>query len=427
MRILVIVHDHPELRPGGSEIAAYTLFRGLQQVAGVEAFFLARSGAAARRRGGTPFSAFRGAPDQFLMFTEDTDSFLFSQRSDQVIAGFRQMLERLKPDVIHFHHYIYIGLELIALARTVNPKVRIVVTLHEYWAICASDGQMVKANSIELCHAASPHECAACFPQIAPSEFLLRELFIKSHFDKVDTFIAPSEFLRQRYVAWGLPAWQIVTLENGIAPVAPPPPRPLAEGERRGVFGFFGQVTPYKGLIPLLAAFERLDHYPAQLTQGIRLVVNGANLEWNQQAYIDKITGLLTRTAHRVHFAGSYRRGELHRLMSAVDWVVVPSSWWENSPLVIQEALAHRRPIICSNIGGMAEKVRWGQDGYHFAPANPVELAQLVVQLANSETVWDELQRTMRRPTTVAEAVERHLELYRDDAFGIAGEAAEPS
>ena len=48
------------------------------------------------------------------------------------------------------------------------------------------------------------------------------------------------------------------------------------------------------------------------------------------------------------------------------DWVVMPSVWWENAPLVIAEAHAHGRPVICSNIGGMAESVRHGVDGLHF-------------------------------------------------------------
>ena len=52
--------------------------------------------------------------------------------------------------------------------------------------------------------------------------------------------------------------------------------------------------------------------------------------------------------------------------MAEIDWVVVPSIWWENSPLVIQEAFLHGRPVICSDIGGMAEKVRHGVDGLHF-------------------------------------------------------------
>ena len=48
--------------------------------------------------------------------------------------------------------------------------------------------------------------------------------------------------------------------------------------------------------------------------------------------------------------------------MASVDWVVVPSIWWENSPLVIQEAFGYGRPVICSDIGGMAEKVTDGRE-----------------------------------------------------------------
>src|SRR5207244_4345149 len=62
---------------------------------------------------------------------------------------------------------------------------------------------------------------------------------------------------------------------------------------------------------------------------------------------------------------GRYSRDELSRLLSHIDWVVVPSVWWENSPLVIQDAFLHERPVICSNIGGMAEKVI---DGVKWTP-----------------------------------------------------------
>jgi len=59
--------------------------------------------------------------------------------------------------------------------------------------------------------------------------------------------------------------------------------------------------------------------------------------------------------------------------MAAVDWVVVPSIWWENSPLVIQEAFAHGRPVICSDIGGMAEKVAHEKNGLHFRANDPFQ------------------------------------------------------
>ncbi|HVH75527.1 MAG TPA: glycosyltransferase [Stellaceae bacterium] len=420
-RILIVANEHPQLSPGGAGQVAYSLFNGLQQLEDVEAYFLARTEERARRRDSTPFSSYRGRPAEILFFTDTVDDFLFSQRSLGVIDHFTALIERIDPDVIHFHHYLGIGLELIAAARRKRPQLRIFVTLHEYLAICTNFGQMVKTDGMALCHAASPHDCAACFPDIAASEFLLRETFVKSHFEKVDLFIAPSEFLRQRYIAWGIPAWQIVVVENGIAPVRPPPPRPLGESGRRSSFGFFGQIIPYKGLVELLTAFEYLSQFPAPMSEGIRLTVNGPIPEQNPRAFVDRVRELFGRTRQRVHFGGAYRHEDLHRLMAAVDWVVVPSLWWENSPMVIEEALAHRRPVICSNIGGMAEKVRWGKDGLHFAVGNPFELASLVVQLSGENSVWDGLQQTMRTPSTIAEAVSRHLECYRDQSFAVAG------
>ena len=65
-------------------------------------------------------------------------------------------------------------------------------------------------------------------------------------------------------------------------------------------------------------------------------------------------------------------------MMSNVDWVVVPSRWWEGSPLVIQDAFLYGRPVICGDIGAMAEKVAHEVNGLHFAVADPWSLADAV-------------------------------------------------
>ena len=62
--------------------------------------------------------------------------------------------------------------------------------------------------------------------------------------------------------------------------------------------------------------------------------------------------------------------------MARIDWVVVPSIWWENGPLVILEAFQHGRPVICSDIGGMSEKVTDGVNGLHFRRGDPRDLAR---------------------------------------------------
>jgi glycosyltransferase involved in cell wall biosynthesis len=82
--------------------------------------------------------------------------------------------------------------------------------------------------------------------------------------------------------------------------------------------------------------------------------------------------------------------------MANLDWVVVPSVWWENSPLVIQEAFHFGKPVICSDIGGMAEKVRDGVDGLHFRAADPRSLAEVIRTAAKTPGLWDRLRAGIR-------------------------------
>jgi len=413
LTVLVVSHGHPQLSPGGAEQAAYQLFDGLRRVEGVKAHFLAWA-KPTHFRPGQNFSNFRDCSDETIFCTDKFDRFYFSQPSRRLQANFLTLLNRIDPDVIHFHHYLNVGLEFIAIARWTKPHVRILVTLHEYLAICHHFGLMVKTAHSTLCHASEPAECARCFPQLTQDDFAQRELRIRSYFDQVDLFVAPSEFLRDRYVAWGMPAGQIVVLDNGTRSVGSRLPRARVAKEGRVSFGYFGQIHPYKGLLELLSAFAQLSKFPQQATKGIRLIIHGAHLEQNEPDYVASFQRLLANVATRVHFAGPYSHQELKRLMAEVDWVVVPSIWWENSPLVIQEAFAHRRPVVCSNIGGMAEKVRPGLDGYHFPVGDAAALAKLLVKLAADGTIWDRLQTTMRRPMTMKQSVSAHLRLYRD-------------
>jgi len=98
-------------------------------------------------------------------------------------------------------------------------------------------------------------------------------------------------------------------------------------------------------------------------------------------------------------------------MLDEVDAVVVPSTWWENSPVVIEEALARRVPVICSDIGGMAERVRDGVDGWHFAVGNSSSLAEVIGRVADAASAT---LPGMRRPTSVATVVQEHLVAYSD-------------
>jgi glycosyltransferase involved in cell wall biosynthesis len=72
--------------------------------------------------------------------------------------------------------------------------------------------------------------------------------------------------------------------------------------------------------------------------------------------------------------------------MADCDYVLVPSTWWENSPVVIQEAYAAHRPVICTGIGGMAEKVPDGVSGLHFRLGDAADLVRVLTLAADRET-----------------------------------------
>ena len=84
------------------------------------------------------------------------------------------------------------------------------------------------------------------------------------------------------------------------------------------------------------------------------------------------------------------------KLLGAVDWVITPSIWWENAPLVIQEAFQQRRPVICSDIGGMAEAVTNGHDGLHFRTGDSADLARVMRRAMTESSLWEAFPPTSR-------------------------------
>jgi glycosyltransferase involved in cell wall biosynthesis len=176
--------------------------------------------------------------------------------------------------------------------------------------------------------------------------------------------------------------------DYGRLPVEPAPEEEGDDQDRpRNRFAFFGQFTPFKGADLLLEAMKVLgDEFDGHLW------IRGANLEVQSQEFQDRFRPLLEETSETVTVGGSYNRAQIARLMAQIDWVVVPSIWWENSPLVIQEAFQHGRPVICSDIGGMAEKVANGVNGLHFRRGDAEHLGEVIERAATTPGLWEHLR-----------------------------------
>jgi glycosyltransferase involved in cell wall biosynthesis len=405
MRVLVFSHGHPTFSKGGGEYAAYYLYKGIDETPGHEAWFAAR-GEEKLLHLGTPIASLN--KKEYLISGNADIPHLTTWLPLDDESDYAHMLRTIRPDVIHFHHYVYLGLELIRAAKRICPNARIVLTLHEYIAICMNSGQMVKTDG-RLCHQASPRECSQCFPDRTPETFFLRERYIKSFFSIVDEFVSPSEFLRDRYIAWGIPAERISVIENGLPPTTRLAARPIKKGKIRGRFAYFGQINPFKGVDVVLQAFAQL---PDLVKRQISLDIFGSGLKNQSIEYQAKFAALLDENKGYIHYHGAYEPHEMGRIMADVDWVLMGSVWWENSPLVIQEAYSHGRPVICPDIGGMAEKVKNGVTGLHYRARDHISLASTVEKAISEEGLYDRLLAGIPKASTIENCVQAHLRLY---------------
>lgn len=406
MRVLFLTHNHPALQPGGTEAFAHGLFRAMRDEHGAEGLFLAGVTSLLReRRPGTLLQAAGDAPDEMLVSLDQFDRFYLSQGDVYGLAAIAPMIERLAPHVVHLHHPLLWGMEGIDMLRRAAPRAAMVATLHDYFCLCPREGQLLTSDG-RLCLGPSPDTCRKCLPDRPSGDFTLRDLGIRSAFAGFDALIAPSRFLRDRFVAAGWEGARIHVLGNAVAAAAPVPHRATPDG-RRDRFAVFGNVNRFKGTLVALEASARLTR------EGVAhgLAVHGGTA-WQSDAFLAEFGAALAAAPDAVHH-GAYVPAELAGRIAAADWVVVPSIWWENAPLVVLEAFRHRRPVICGDAGGMAEAVRDGVDGLHAPIGNPAGLASVMRRAAEAPGLWDRLVDGIAEPPDFGAAAAAHLAFYR--------------
>ena len=404
-RILIVSHGHPDFSQGGVEVAAFAHWSELRR-RGMEAMLVARV-ADSPGHAGAPFFSRSADGMEVLFCPPAVNHFRHSQPHRQVIyQDFRALLERFRPTAVHFHHYAHMGLEMIREVRKYGPDVPIVLTLHEFLAICNAQGQMLKTNGM-LCQKAAPLDCHLCFPGISAQDFFMRELFVKSFLGLVDHFICPSEFLRDRYVAWGLPADRLKVLENG-QPRELMASRDETDEALQTQFVVLGQVSQRKGSLVLLEAIRLL---PKRIRKLIRIEIHGST-QYAEDDFKLKFQESMRQFDGTVTACGPYIAKDVGEILRRNGWLIVPSIWWENWPTVIQEAFAAGRPVICSDIGGMAEKVKHGVSGMHFRGNNAAHLSARIEECATAPELWKRLCAGVPKPPTIDQTVDEMLGLY---------------
>jgi glycosyltransferase involved in cell wall biosynthesis len=125
-----------------------------------------------------------------------------------------------------------------------------------------------------------------------------------------------------------------------------------------------------------------------------------------------KINDLKIKSDGIVSFMGKYDESNVITLMSMVDVVVIPSRWWENSPVIIDEARAAGVPMLVSNHGGLKEKVVDAGYGWPFLPGSSASLANEMLKLIENPDKLLSAKSKIRPPTSINVITNRLLDLY---------------
>jgi glycosyltransferase involved in cell wall biosynthesis len=415
-KVLLVSLHHPELMRGGAQQICYELFQGLQKEPGIEPILLASTDAAypALYKPGACITGFDGRHNEFLYLSTDYDNLWHRTGSPRLVEAFAEFLETIRPDVVHFHHFLTFGIDLLTLTRRVLPTARIVFTFHEFLSICDARGHMVRLTDHSLCSHASPIRCHQCFPERSPEHFLMRKMWFTRHLSEVDIFTCPSRFMIDRYVAWGIEAQKLVHVPNGQADCARGSKLPVAVGRKRR-FGFFGQMIDVKGIHIILRAVAILrDEGFTDFT----VELNGDNLRYATATIREEIEKFLAEeeklpfVRRIVHNNGSYQVDQLASRMVRIDWCIVPSIWEEAFGLVVSEAWMFRRPVICSNVGGMAERVVDEVNGIHFQVGDPRALASVMRRACTEDKLWERLSAALPEPPSLTAMVSTFRSVY---------------
>ncbi len=428
MNVLLVSFYHPELVRGGEQQVCYEIFEGLKELDDVNVTLLAAVDPSFEFlfKSGARITGFDQRENEFIYLSRDYDHLWLKAGNPLLIEAYIEFLQMIRPDVVHFHHFLQLGLDLLTVTRRTRPSARIVFTLHEFLLICDANGHMVRRTDGSLCTRASQVRCHQCFPDRSPEHFLMREMWVKRHLAAVDVFTVPSRFMISHFAEWGLDRRKIVHVSNGQRDYSGGA-RLANEERKRNRFGFFGQLIDAKGVQLILRAVRQLR---AESFTDFIVEINGDNLGYATPGCRDEIESFLAAEKQLpfeeqiVTMNGSYQVDQLRQRMARVDWCIVPSMWWEIFALVISEAWMFGRPVICSNVGAMAERVTDGCGGLTFEMGDASALARTIRRAATEEGLWDRLAADLPRPPSRDDMIDGFRAVYnlsRQEGSGVTG------
>ncbi|MBD2328174.1 glycosyltransferase [Alkalinema sp. FACHB-956] len=282
-------------------------------------------------------------------------------------------LAQFQPDIVHVHNFFPLLSPSIYDACH-DRGIPVIQTLHNYRLICPK-AMLFREN--EICEAcvgrsfAAPGVQYGCYRDSKAQTAIVAAMLSwhqwrNTWHDRVNGYIALTQFQRQKLIQGGLPGDRIHVKPNFVFV---PPSLPV---DRQSYALFVGRLSEEKGVALLLEAYQRYG-----LDLPLKIVGDGP-LRDHLQSQIQQ-----DRLDDRIQLLGRRDKDTVLKLMRQAQVLVFPSIWYEGFPLTISEAFACGLPVIVPSFGSMAEIVRDSETGLHFIPRDVESLAQKL-QWANS-------------------------------------------
>jgi len=409
VRILQVVHQFPPKRVGGTEIYTESLVQELGRRGHDLLVFYPEENLTPGEEE-VAASGFRVHRVLYPSPRNPLQLFLLSFRNHFVERSFAHLIERERPDIVHFQHLKGLSVKLIPLVKRYGLPT--LYSLHDYWLFCAN-AQLITPRQ-KVC--SGPFfwlNCAYCAaarvgapflvvaaPAIA-SLFAYRAYLVGRAIRNVDIFVAPTAFVKEVFIKRGFSEGRVRQINHGIDLQVRGGSVRL---EDKLHFAYIGGLAWQKGVHVLIEAFNKLDPE--------RAVLSIYGDEEVFPSYVEDLRRMTRNPA--IRFRGRLAREELGQVLAETDVLVVPSLWYETSSLVIQEAFAAQVPVIASRLGALAEKVRHQVDGLLFAPGEPEALRQAMERLMETPSLLSDLRSHIGPAKKMAEHADEILGLYQE-------------
>ena len=290
----------------------------------------------------------------------------------------RSLIADFRPDIAHVRN-IYHHLSPSILWELKSQRVPVIYHLNDFKVLCPNYNFVSGGECCEACKGGAFWHMAQreCYPGGDARAVLIAEAYthkwLGTYRKCVDLFLAPSEFVRDKFVehGWDSNDFQILHHFQPLGPIPPPP-------EADAAILYFGRLSREKGIDDLLAAMRRLP--------GLRLVIAGGGPDETRLKEIVARSGMCN-----AEFAGKLLGPELDRTIAGCRFSVFPSHAYETFGKTILESYARRRAVVATDLGSRRELVQHGKTGLLYRPGDVDGLTSTIAALASNLRLCEEM------------------------------------